>query len=201
MGRLKWGCSYQSDSHWEGGRKKYVLQIIHGDYQSQRCQCSQWWERMLPRSLIRTTWKTTAAAIKASAIKERMNKISPPKKGGKRPGLSLKTCRRVSQCHPNDLTRVLSTCLPVSALCSQSPHSSIPLILILCVFLRAFNCLIVFYVCEVLHKTIERCRLSWLGIFTLPGELASMQTVVFLNTTRQIALWTSCWTIRANKHT
>lgn len=47
-----------------------VRQIIHRDYKSQRCQCFQWCERMLPRSLIQMTRKTTAAAIKRSAIKK-----------------------------------------------------------------------------------------------------------------------------------
>lgn len=52
-------------------RERNGLQIIHRDYQSQQLQCFHWWETMLPHSLIQMTWKTTAAAIKRSAIKKK----------------------------------------------------------------------------------------------------------------------------------
>lgn len=60
-----------------------------------------------PRPLIRGTWKTTAAAIKGSAVKGGMNKMCAEKKGGGE-GSSLKHAgAAASQCRLNDLPRVL----------------------------------------------------------------------------------------------
>ncbi len=133
------------------GERLNVLQIIHRDYKSQRCQCFQWWQRTLPHSLIQMTWKTTAAAIKAFAIKERINKCTERKSRGS----SLNTSGG-SQSHLKDLMPVLLLLyLLVSILCSQLSDSLIPFMSSLCLS-HWILIVIVLLVSKALSQTLEK---------------------------------------------